>query len=164
MGTRKNLITTLLVGGLGGLGGFILYKLLRMLREERPPIRVRGGSISFETACGWKEAGKADDEWVQNLEDPPPVTRLVVTIIKGSTTKLLEGHTVHFNQGAAMLSLRIDKNGEPRLGPRSRLPKEPGSGHKRVKDSQSSLNNVHVIPNNPPEDLDEGHWLEVTFK
>jgi hypothetical protein len=146
----------------GGVVGFILYKLLHLRHDERPPIRVRGGSVDFDTDCGWTEVGKSD-EWMQDV-DAQPVARYIVEIHKGSSTMVQRGNKVHINQGSAMLSLSIDNDGEPKLGPRSRLPKDTGSGHRRVRDTASRLERVHVIPGNNPVDLAHSDWIDISYE
>jgi hypothetical protein len=154
---RKRWITGVVVGG---LVGFAIYKLLKATPEERPPIRVRGGSIYFDTACGWIE-GPSADEWMQDLQAPPPVAGFVVDIHRGGSTIRQRGTQVHIDEGPELRKLRID-NGEPRLGPRNRLPKEIG-GHQRVKDAHQNLDNVHVIPGHSRVDLRPGDWIDIAF-
>ena len=159
MSERKSFIGGLI---LGGVVGFAIYKVLQIFREDRPSIRVRGGSIYFETSCGWTEA-RPDDEWMQDLPSPlPPVARFVVHIHKGGSTITHKGTQVHINEGPELRTLRIDNTGEPRLGPRNRLPKDP-SGHQGVKDTSQNLDNVHVIPASPPVNLSAGDWIEIKY-
>jgi hypothetical protein len=143
----------------GGAVGFLLYKLLKLRRDERPPIRVRGGSVHLETDCGWIEAGS--NEWRQDLA-APPVRGFIVTVYQGSSTRVFTGQTVHINQGAEMLTLSIDVNGEPKVGPRGRLAKDPGNGG-RVTDPAATLSRVHVIPGNQPLNLSDRDRLEITY-
>lgn len=145
----------------GGVVGFILYKLLTLRHDERPPIRVRGGSVHVETDCGWIQVGSS--EWRQDLA-APPVQGFIVTVYQGSSTRVFTGHTVHINEGPEMLSLSINVNGEPRLGPRGRLAKDPSSGGRRVTDSAGTLTRVHVIPGHQPLNLTIQDRLEITYQ
>jgi hypothetical protein len=114
---RKNWLTALLLGGIGGL---ILWKKLNPFRrdeDERPPIRVRGGSIQFQNDYGWHEHG---GEWKTRQSGAKPVRYFTVTV-NGEPCGISKGPqlniTYETTTGKEEVFKVVHRGGDPRILP-----------------------------------------------
>jgi hypothetical protein len=105
------------------LGGLFLWKLYQLfgMSDDRPPIRVRGGSLYFETDTGWEEQG---GEWRSRQKNAKKVRNFKVTVDGSSTCSFTSPQLTITYKNAAGVS-RVFKvvraGGEPRILPGSHL-------------------------------------------
>jgi hypothetical protein len=150
---RKNLVGGLLLGGLGAL---LLYKLFRWRRfdDERPPIRVRGGSVVFENQLvvgesesrDWISSGDRRD-WKPEHPEGKRVTEFVVSVVRPSGRCVpMRGHVVMIRRTPANtppLHVNI-VDGEPVVGPKNQLDVNNGLTLKTISYDAGDLVSVAV--------------------
>ena len=114
MSTRKNWAVGLLFGG---VVGWLLYKLIGSREDDRPPIRVRGGSIRFHNDYGWLDAS---GEWKTGQTRAKRVKYFTVTV-DGRDCGLQKGPELHITYetitGKQEVFKVIHRGGEPRIVP-----------------------------------------------
>jgi hypothetical protein len=136
-------------GVVGLLAGAIAFRLFRT-DDDRPPIRVRGGSVRFENDWGWKDDG---GEWKTRQQAAKKVKYFTV-LVDGKPCGLqraVQLNIIYERANGSQATFRvIHRNGEPRIIPGGSLAQDPFNSDAIVHDAGGNGRLVEVSgPPNP---------------
>lgn len=163
---RKRIAWSFIGLALGAIGGWFAHTLRRKRigDEDRPPIIVRGGSIEFETECGWDDAG---GDWRPYHNEGRPVRQFIAHIRPVGQTECagreLRGTILHFEHVHRFHVIITGR--EPMIGPRGYL-RRPTSYHRTVKYSGGAgpLGEIRALPSNTTDWVGEGEEVCISFE
>ena len=136
-----------------GLFGLLAVAILaRLLRtdDDRPPIRVRGGSVRFENDCGWGDDG---GEWKTGQKGAKKVKYFTV-LVNGKPCglqKAVQLNIIYERASGKQDTFKvIHRNGEPHIIHYGRLEQDPFYYDSVVHDADGHGQLVEVSgPPNP---------------
>lgn len=148
---------------IGAIAGWLAHALLRRPGDEdRPPIIVRGGSISFDTDVGWTDDGA---DWKPYHPDGRPVRELVAFIRKTGgpdcAGRELRGRALHF-QHVHRFMVTIS-GGEPRVNPKGLLMRDKTTTRVRFENGPAALGEVKALPSSRTDWVAEDEEVCICF-
>jgi hypothetical protein len=146
---KPELLKPIYLGVVGLVASAIAWLLLRT-NDDRPPIRVRGGSVRFENDWGWKDAG---GEWTTRQQGARKVKYFTV-LVDGKPCglqKAVQLNIIYERANGSQATFKvIHRNGEPWIIPGGSLDQDPFNFDSIVHDPDGNGRLVEVGgPPNP---------------